>query len=312
MLTLSQRVRMLEVPSGVCDVVIDSDTFNEIDDQFAISLALRSPERMRVQALYAAPFTNSKSTGPRDGMEKSFAEMHRLLRLIGREVPVFRGSESYLTDEKTPVLSDAARDLARRAMAYSAENPLYIVSIGAITNVASALLLCPEIADRAVLIWLGGHAPDWPDNHEFNLYQDIAAARTAFSSGIPLVLVPCQGAASGFTTTGPEMRHWLTGKGALAEDLMGATERAANRYAQGKIWSRVLWDVTAVAWLLNTDQRFLRDRLIPTPIPEYDSHWGADPTRPPCRCVYFVHRDALLSELFSKIAGEEIPWGKRF
>lgn len=311
MLTLSQRMQMLEVPSGVCDAVIDSDAFNEIDDQYAISLALRSPERIRVQAMYAAPFTNARSAGPQDGMEKSYAEIKRLLRLIGEDTPVFRGSAGYLSDEKTPTPSDAARDLAERAMAYSPEKPLYIVAIGAITNVASALLLRPEIADRAVVIWLGGHALDWPDSREFNLYQDIAAARVVFASGVPLVMTPCQGVASGFTTTGPELRHWLTGKGALAEDLVRATEQAANRYAEGKIWSRVLWDVTAVAWLLNSDHRFLRDRLIPTPIPEYDYHWGCDPTRPPCRYVYFVHRDALLSELFSKIAGEEIPWGNK-
>ena len=48
MLTTTQRLSMLEIPAGVIDVVIDSDTYNEIDDQFAISYALLSPERCRV------------------------------------------------------------------------------------------------------------------------------------------------------------------------------------------------------------------------------------------------------------------------
>ena len=59
MLSEAERLTRLQVPSGIVDVVIDSDTFNEIDDQFAISLALLSPERMRVQAIYAAPFHNA-------------------------------------------------------------------------------------------------------------------------------------------------------------------------------------------------------------------------------------------------------------
>ena len=309
MLSEAQRIAMLSAPEGPVDVVIDSDTFNEIDDQFAIALAMRSPERIHVRALYAAPFFNSKSTGPGDGMEKSYAEILRLLKLMGEERPVFRGSAAYLSDEKTPVVSDAAEDLIRRAMTYSPEKPLYVVAIGAITNIASALLLKPEIADRMVLIWLGGHALEWPDTHEFNLRQDVAAARAAFSSGVPLVLVPCYGVASTFTVTGPEMEYWLQGKGKLAEDLKNAVLAATASYAKGKLWSRVLWDVTAVAWLLNADHRFLLDRLIPTPIPAYDHHWSIDPSRPLCRYVYFVRRDPLMAELFSRITGEAIEAG---
>jgi purine nucleosidase len=51
-------------PSGVLRAVVDTDTDNEIDDQFAVVYALRSPERLRVEALYAAPYQNERSTGP--------------------------------------------------------------------------------------------------------------------------------------------------------------------------------------------------------------------------------------------------------
>lgn len=61
-------------------------------------------------------------------------------------------------------------------MEYTPEKPLYVVAIGAITNVASALLMRPEIKDRMVLVWLGGNSLEWPDNKEFNLFQDVAAA----------------------------------------------------------------------------------------------------------------------------------------
>ena len=37
MLTHEQRLAMLDTPSWPIDIIIDSDTFNEIDDQFAIS-----------------------------------------------------------------------------------------------------------------------------------------------------------------------------------------------------------------------------------------------------------------------------------
>ena len=303
MLSEAERLTRLQVPSGIVDVVIDSDTFNEIDDQFAISLALLSPERMRVQAIYAAPFHNAKSDGPADGMEKSCQEILRLLRLIGKHPPVYRGSDRYLPDERTPVPSDAASDLARRAMAYSKEKPLYVVGLAAVTKIASALLLRPEIAERIVCVWLGGHALSWPDNREFNCRQDVAAARVVMDSGAPLVILPCMGVVSAFTTTGPELEAWLRGRGALCDYLVDHTVKTAETYARGRVWSRVLWDVTAVGWLLNDGGKLMRDRLVPTPIPEYDHHYAADMTRPLCRMVCHINRDALFQDLVDHIAG---------
>ena len=64
-----QLIKMLEPPTGKVDMVLDTDAYNEIDDQFAISYALRSTDRTDVKAIYAAPFWNGKSTGPLDGME---------------------------------------------------------------------------------------------------------------------------------------------------------------------------------------------------------------------------------------------------
>ena len=204
-LTLEQRLRNLQSPGRKVDMVLDTDAYNEIDDQFAIAYALHAGEKLDVKALYAAPFFNDRSSGPADGMERSYQEILNLLRLSGVEKPVYRGSLDYLPDEHTFVDSDAARDLCRRAMAYRPEKPLYVVAIGAITNVASALLMKPEIADRIVVVWLGGHSLEWHDNHEFNCMQDVAAARVVFDSGAPLVILPCMGVVSAFTTTGLEL-----------------------------------------------------------------------------------------------------------
>ncbi len=301
-----QREINMECPKGPVDLVIDSDTYNEIDDQFAIAYAIHAPEKIRVKALYAAPFTNERSEGPADGMEKSYREIQKLLSLAGKEglYPVFRGSDRYLPDEYTPVFSDAATDLVRRAEDYTPENPLYVVSIGAITNIASALLQHPEIADRIVVIWLGGNALHWPDNMEFNCKQDVAAARIVLNSDVPLVLLPCMGVVSAFTTTGPELEHWLRGKNALCDYLVEHTVEAAEEYASGKVWSRVIWDVTAVGWLLNDGNRLMLDKPVPRPLPEYDHHYSQDPSRTLCRMVYHIHRDALFADLFRHISGE--------
>ena len=302
MLSPEQRIHMLNVPSGPVDLVLDTDAYNEIDDQFAISYALRASDSLTLKALYAAPFFNERSSGPADGMEKSFQEIGKILSLARAQVPVFRGSDRFLTDESTPVPSPAASHLCTLAGQYTPEHPLYVVAIGAITNLASALLMDPGISDRIVIVWLGGNSPTWPDNAEFNCRQDVAAARVVFSSGAPLVLLPCMGVVSSFTTTGPELHHWLDHKNELCDYLVRNTVEAAEAYAKGRVWSRVIWDVTTIGWLLNENHRFMSDCLIPTPIPEYDHHYASDPTRPFCRMVYHIHRDALFQDLFTRLA----------
>ena len=302
MLTDEQRLQMLAAPTGPVDAVIDTDTFNEIDDQFAISYALRSQDRIRVQALYAAPFLNQHSVSPEDGMVKSEKEIRKLLALLNEERAVFAGSRQFLADESTPVPSPAAEDLCRRAMAYSPEKPLYVVCQGALTNIASALLMNPAIADRIVIVSLGGHALEWEDNFEFNQRQDLAAARVVYRSGAPLVILPAQQVVSSLSTTKYELEHFLRGKNPLCDYLVQNTVDEVGKHPEGRAWSRVIWDIAGVAWLLNDGRRLMRSRLMPTPMPGYDHRWHFPEGTPPCQYVYYVSRDDIFSDMFAKLA----------
>ena len=299
----ARLIRRLEKPKGRVDVVIDTDTYNEIDDQYALSYLIKSDEKLDLKAIYAAPFFNEKSTGPADGMEKSYREIMNVLTLLEREdlkEHVYRGSTEYLLSETEPVISNAAKDLAKRAMDYTEEHPLYVVAIAAITNVASALLLNPDIKNRIVLIWLGGNATNWPDNKEFNLYQDVAGARIVFGCGVPLVQLPCMGVVSAFTTSGPELEYHLRGKNKLCDYLVNVTTTEAAACNGGQVWTRPIWDVTAVAWLLDGD--FEEDCLIHSPIPEYDNRYAFDNNRHFIKYVYHIKRDKLFADLFAKLS----------
>ena len=309
-MTLEQFHKNLTPPQGKVDVVLDTDAFNEIDDQFAISYMLASPEKLNVVGITAAPFYNENSKSPADGMEKSFYEIMKVLSLARREdlaKKVFMGSKGYLPSDSIPLESDAADFLVSEAKKHSAEDPLYIVAIGAITNVASAMLSYPEMAESCVVVWLGGHAHDWPYGcSEFNMVQDISAARVIFSSGVPLVQLPCAGVVDHFYVTKPELERWLVGKNPLATYLATNTIATADSYALDRPWSRVIWDVTAVAWLLNGEGRFMSDRLIHAPMPQKDRMYAFDPTAHFMKYVWRIDRDALIADLFSKIGGREI------
>jgi len=295
-------VKMLKWPEGKVDVILDTDTYNEVDDQFALAYMLRSEEKLNVKAVYAAPFFNQKSNGPEDGMLKSYDEIGKMLKLLDREDmmdKVYLGSRQFLPSETEPVQSEAANDLARRAMDYTQENPLYVLAIGAITNISSALLINPEIKDRMVVVWLGGNGFEWPDNYEFNARQDVAAVRVLLGCGVPVVLLPCRGVVSAFSVSGPELEYWLRGKNELCDYLVETTLEYAKEKGYPDVWTKPIWDVTTVGWLLNRD--YFMDRLVPSPIAEYDHKWAFDQSRHMIRYVYYINRDLLFQDLFRKL-----------
>jgi len=304
-MTETQYLKNLEVPTEKIDVVLDTDACNEVDDQFAISYMLKSSHKLNVKGICAAPFLNDRSISPKEGMDKSYDEILKLLTLAGKENLkefVFKGSETYLSDEETFVNSEAADFIADLANEYSSEKPLYIVAIGAITNVASAILKNPLVKENCVVVWLGGHGTHMPlPASEFNMQQDIAAASVVFGCGVPLVQLPCFGIVDHFAASKYELEHWLKGKNALCDYLCENTVKEAESYASGKPWTRIIWDVTAIGWLLNENSRFMADTLILSPIPEYDHTYSFDEKRHKIRYVYQIYRDNLFEDLYEAL-----------
>lgn len=278
-------------------VILDTDAYNEIDDQYAIAYAMRSPDRVKLLAITAAPFFNSRSTSPADGMEKSYQEIKHITGLVDQNacIPTYRGSCTYLPSAKEAVPSEAADAIVR--LVRESTETVYIVAIGAITNVASALLLAPDIAKKAVLVWLGGHALHYPHNREFNLYQDVAGAQVVFDSEIPLIQIPCNGVCTEFLTTIPEVEYYLKNKNPLCDYLLELT-RAYNSKGR-KAWSKVIWDVTAVAAVACPDT--LEMVQIPRPIVTDSSNYAFDNARPHYLYVRRIKRDALYADLFTKL-----------
>ncbi|MCU4802666.1 nucleoside hydrolase [Halobacteria archaeon HArc-gm2] len=299
-LSTSDRLDALTPPAGDVSVVVDTDAYNEIDDQFALAYAL-SATGLDVEAVYAAPFHNARSSGPGDGMAKSYEEIQCVVDRVGREPAngVFEGSTEYLGGPSEPVDSPAARDLVERARSHEGDDPLYVVAIGAPTNVASALLRAPEILEDLVVVWLGGTPHDWHTAEEFNLRQDVHASRVLFDSGVPLVHVPCRNVAEHLRVSLPELREYLD-DGALSSYLVEITEAYfEERAGPGPVRSTVQWDVVPVAWLRDPD-------LVPTDVvhsPELSSEltWNRDPGRQFVRVAREIDRDGIWTDFFESV-----------
>ena len=293
-----QRLTLLEPPQGKIHMVLDTDTFNEIDDQFAVAYSLLSPEKLVVEAIYAAPFAGRNApSGPAEGMEKSYEEILRLLELIGRDPAgfVLKGSTAWLPGPDQPVASPAADDLIARAR-QERDTPLYVVAIGAITNVASAILAAPDITDKIVVVWLGGNPNYWHPATEYNVYQDMLAAHLIFDSGVPLVHVPCINVTEHLKTTQAELALYVKGRGAIGDYLFKIfSDYYDNQYAR----SKEIWDIGPIGWLINP--AWTKSSLIHSPILTTEHAWAHDPQRHFIREIYTIDRDAIFGDLFTKL-----------
>lgn len=340
-----QRLReRLLVPPGKLRLVIDSDAKNEIDDQFAISWALLSPERFSVEAVYAVPFSHtsyqhnlgnldfSVNEIPAEGMLKSYEEIIKLFSLIGEDSTgrVFKGADRFSEAYGKPVMSEAVDDLIRRGMSRS--ETLYVAAMGACTNIASALMLEPELRSRICVIWLGGQPPHFFHGREFNLTQDPYAARYLFDCGVPLVWVPCMNVASDIILSDSDVREKLLGKSDIATylarmvlsqftDQEKANTRATARRlinlkgrddldeeylsmfsSEHVAWSRPIWDVSTIAFLKNPG--WTQSTLMSAPIIRDDSSMiMCDESRHKLRVVNYCQRDLILGDMAACLTG---------
>lgn len=289
----------LSLPTqGRLRLVLDTDTFNEIDDQYALAYCALAPERLALEAVYAAPFLNDRSRSPGHGMDLSLEEIHRLLQRLGKPSDgfAFGGSDRFIGASAKPVESPAARDLIARAATATASEPLYVATIGAPTNVASALLLDPSLVHRIVVVWLGGQPLHWPHVREFNCEQDPAASRVLLDSGVPLLMVPCMGVASHLLTSLPELQATIAGKNALCDFLV---ERFATYHTDHFGWAKEIWDVAVPGWLINPS--WVESHLEPSPVLTDHLTWSRDPARHPIRIATWVRRNALIPDLLRRL-----------
>ena len=127
--------------------------------------------------------------------------------------------------------------------------------------------------------------------------QDVKAAQVVLNSGVPLVIMPCQPVVSHFHTTIPEMEFYLKGKNQLSDYLLKST----IEYSGGHdTWSKVIWDVTAVAWLINPS--WLPTNLVHSPVLTDQVTYSTDRSRHFIRMATSVNRDAIFRDLFGKLS----------
>jgi len=231
-------------------IIVDADTANEIDDLFAIVRALIAPE-FQVEGLTSAHWTGE------DSLEKSQELNERILDKMGlrNEIPHPRGAEHAMPDKFTPVDSPAAQHIIERAHAGSPEDRLYVVALGACTNLASALLLDPTIEDKVVFAFIDG---DYNNNRWgpgiYNWRNDIHAVQAIFESEVEYYHMPARTVSGDFVMRKSETVPRLEGRGGVWDYLAGFWETGGPFFDEGRFGERwIMWDIALIQALLRPE-----------------------------------------------------------
>ena len=285
------------------NVILDTDISNEIDDQFALAYLIKSLDKINLQAITIAPFTGGYTLI--DNLKKandlSFNTAGKILDMLNApeyKKVMYQGAINYSFESKE--LNPASEKIIELA---KANEHTTIIGIGAITNIAIALYHAPEIASKIDIVWLGGHSFLSHYNTEFNFEQDVEGVRIVFNSKAPLIVIPCNNVASNLSTTIYELEHYLLTQGEIGKYLCEIFAYFRSKCVKNSNDfigdSSVLWDISAVAYVLNKD--WFNVTYISCPNILDDMSYEYTTGKHQIGFVENLHRNKIFNDFFTKL-----------
>lgn len=242
--------------------IIDADTANEVDDLFAIVRAMKAPT-FDIRAINSVQWQSSHYATP-DTLEDSQRMNGALMSLLGNSsMPLPRGAHKRLYDwGQQAHYCHAALNLIREAKEARDGERLQVMALGALTNIASALLIDPAIAGKLDLYFLGT-SYDFDTGilgkRDFNCVGDIHAINVVLDCpDLSITILPINVAAA-FKFTYAEVVERLDAAIPVNQYLI---HRWYTHIDGGRL-QRVLWDLALVELLIHPDRGTLVDVQAP-------------------------------------------------
>lgn len=286
-------------------LIVHTDCKNEADDQYALVHHLMT-SRFEIEGIIAGHFCKNPGEYVQYGTAKaSYDEILKVLNLMGINgmYPVLIGSDEAMRTESEPVDSEGARFIIRQAMKKD-DRPLYIACQGAVTDIASALLMKPEIAKKIIVIWVGGAA--YPKGgFEFNLKMDIHAVNALFKSIAEVWQIPMN-VYKTFGVSLAELQLKVKPCGEIGDYLFNQlvefnylVAEYNMAWPQGEIW--ILGDQASIAVFLEELEQKNYD-MIPAPYVTKDMYYIHNQKNRPIRVYRQCEVRLTLEDFFSKLA----------
>ncbi|MBQ7670664.1 MAG: nucleoside hydrolase [Clostridia bacterium] len=276
-------------------VILDTDTDNEVDDQFALAYAIGAG-RVELLSVNAAPFSHpERDITFKMGADASYVEIGRVLEAYGGKIPYFRGAETTIDQNGgLPVDSPAARNIIDTAMA--SDEIIYVLGIGAGTNIASAIMMEPAIKEKICVIWLCANELHCEHIYEYNLDQDFAAGKEILNSGVPFIMCPAWNVTGVLWVNMWTIKEKIAGKSPLCELLWQLINQVWYWVGKPQGYGRTLWDIASVAILEVPEYAHLK--IVKAPIFTDEHKFAFDDSRHDIIYLEKLDRDEIYENLW--------------
>ena len=277
------------------NIILDTDTYNECDDQFALAYLIKAQDKFNIEAITVAPYShNTRNVSVREGQELSYKEILKICKWLNFDTSnkVFKGSMDYVQNgyNKNNEAVNKIIEIAKK------NDKTYILAIGAITNVALAIKKEPKIIDRIEVIWLGGNELGYKDNLEYNFRQDVEAVKQVFKSQVKLTILPCKDIVSNLRIDINTLKENIGNKSELCDYLI---ERFYNDGYHGIQESRVIWDIAVIAYMIN--KNWFETKEVSCPNINDDTSYEITEDKHNVTFVTKLNREKIYKDLFKKL-----------
>ncbi len=233
-------------------VILSTDVGNEVDDQWAIAYVLVNPE-FEVLGIVSAQAPTVSPPSAHTTYLVLLDEVENRLKMTVHP-PLFEGSSLPLEDRTTPRPNAGVDFIVQTSKPYSKESRLTVFTIGAATDVASAILKDPSIVDRIEVVAMGFDG--WPKGgDEYNVANDVYAWQVIMQSDVPVVVGDSGVCRAYLALTLDQARELVSAHGPIGrwlwEDYLAWYYRHVKPIRKedfSKPW--VIWDIVTMAYAL--------------------------------------------------------------
>jgi purine nucleosidase len=284
-------------------VILSTDVGNEVDDQWAIVYMLTNPD-FDVLGIISAhaptltpPAAHTTYLVLRDEVENRLC--------MTTHPPLFEGSSLPLGDVKTPRENAGVHFMIESSKAFSSSNRLNVLTIGAATDVASALLEDPTLADRIHVIAMGFNG--WPKGgDEFNVANDVAAWQVILQSNAPVVVGSGDVCRANLSLTLDAARKLVSEHGPVGRWLWDEFQAWYYRFVKplrsddlSRPW--VIWDIITLAY----EEGLTSQQTYPRPVLKSDMNFDHVQTTRTVTWVTSVDSKRLWADFISRLDAYE-------
>jgi purine nucleosidase len=292
-----------ETPHQRTPVVLTTDCGTEVDDQWAlVHLALSPAIDLKGVVTTHAPGMPAPATAFSAKVAREWLGRLRL----HEEPEVYPGSSQPLADKVHPHPNAGVRFLIEQSRGHSADDRLTVLVIGAATDVASALLVEPSLADRIAIVAMGFEA--WPRGGDpWNVKNDVKAWQVLLESRATIVVGDCSVTRRDLAMSAAKAHSLLDGAGETGRALVALLEGwlkehgALAKSETGSPASWPIWDEVAVAYLLG----LARVEGLPRPALRDDMTFDHAKAHGTIEWVRSVDSDRLWADLVARLKGRD-------